>query len=57
MALKIGDIQTDKDESEWVIVAITHSGVSRVRKDSLAHRVHAKVSPEIAKSLSPIITH
>lgn len=49
---KIGDIQIDSDKSEWVIIGITHTGVSRVRRNSLAHKIHAQDSPEIAKSLS-----
>jgi hypothetical protein len=38
---KIGDTQIDKDKSEWVVVGVTHLGLSRVRKDSLAHKIHA----------------
>ena len=48
--LKIGDIQTDSDKSEWIIVAITNTKPSRVRRNSLAHKVHAQSSPDIAKS-------
>lgn len=51
MPVKIGDIQVDSDKSEWVVIGVTHTGISRVRKNSLAHIVHAKMSPEIAKSL------
>lgn len=49
--MKIGDIQIDNNQTEWVIVGITHTGVSRVKRNSLAHYVHAQRSPEIAKSL------
>lgn len=52
MALKIGDIETDPDGSEWVIIEVfTNRKPSRVRKDSLAHRVHAENYFELAKSL------
>ncbi len=50
--IKIGDIQTDANKTEWVIVVITHSGLSRVRRYSLAHQIHALNSPEIAESLT-----
>lgn len=49
---KPGDIEIDENKVEWVIIAINYSGVSRVRRNSLAHRVHAKTSPEIAKTLT-----
>ena len=50
--IKIGDIQVDEeDKSEWIIIGINHSGISRVKRNSLAHKIHAEVSPEIAKSL------
>lgn len=48
---KIGDIQTDTDKTEWVVVGVGHLGLSRVRRNSLAHRVHAQRSEDIAKSL------
>lgn len=51
-APKVGDIQVDKNESEWVVVGICHLGISRVKRDSLAHEIHAQSSPEIAKSLT-----
>lgn len=47
---KVGEIQIDNDGSEWVIIGIGHMGISRVKRNSLAHRVHAQSSPEIAKS-------
>lgn len=47
----IGEIQIDKDGTEWVVVGITHSGVSRVKRNSLAHLIHAQHSPEIANKL------
>lgn len=47
---KIGDIQIDKDKSEWVIISATPVGISRVKRNSLAHKVHAESSPDIAKS-------
>lgn len=50
--IKIGDVQIDKDKSEWVVIGVNHSGISRVRKNSLAHQVHAESSPDIAKSLN-----
>lgn len=49
--LAIGDVQTDRDKTEWVIVGITHAGLSRVRRNSLAHYIHAQHSPEIAKAI------
>lgn len=50
--MKVGDIQTDIDNSEWVVVSITgRDRVSRVRRNSLAHRVHAERSAIIAQSL------
>lgn len=52
MPIKIGDIQIDSDGSEWVIIGVTHIGVSRIRRYSLAHQVHSEGSPEIAKSLN-----
>jgi hypothetical protein len=48
---KLGDIQIDKDGSEWVVVGVTTRSVSRVRRYSLAHHVHAEGSPTIAESL------
>jgi hypothetical protein len=47
---KIGDIQIDDDKTEWIVVEITHSGISRVKRNSLAHLVHSAYSPEIAKT-------
>lgn len=47
---KIGDIQIDADKSEWVVIANSYSGVSRVKRNSLAHLIHSAYSPEIAKS-------
>jgi urease accessory protein UreE len=49
---QIGDIQKDENGQEWVVVGIVHSGVSRVRRNSLAHLIHAAYSPEIAKSVT-----
>jgi hypothetical protein len=48
---KIGDVQIDRDKSEWVVIGVSHSGVSRVRRHSLAHQTHSTGVPEIAKSL------
>lgn len=48
---QVGNIQMDSNNQEWVIVAITHAGLSRVKRNSIAHLVHAKYSPEIAKSV------
>ena len=50
MKPKVGDIQIDDDKTEWVVIGITHNGVSRVKRLSLAHYVHAQSSPVIAKS-------
>jgi hypothetical protein len=47
---KVGDIQIDNNKSEWVVVGVTHSGVSRVKRNSLAHQIHAQSSIDIAKS-------
>jgi hypothetical protein len=47
---KVGSIQIEADKSEWVIVGTSNSGVSRVRRNSLAHKVHAESSPVIALS-------
>lgn len=49
---KIGDIQIDDNKSEWIVIGISHTGVSRVRRNSLAHEIHAQGSPEIAKTLT-----
>jgi hypothetical protein len=51
MKTKVGDIQVDDNMMEWVVVGVGHMGISRVRRNSLAHFSHAKVSPEIAKSI------
>ena len=53
--LKIGDVQIDVDNSEWVVVAVYQKRISRVRRNSLAHRIHAEGTPEIAKSLQVIV--
>ena len=50
--MQVGDVETDPDGSEWVI--ISPGGVfkaSRVRRNSLAHHVHAESSAVIAASL------
>jgi hypothetical protein len=47
-----GDIQIDADKSEWIVIGATNLGVSRVKRNSLAHKVHAESSPAIAKSFS-----
>lgn len=49
--IKIGDIQIDKDKKEWIVIGVNHTGISRVRRYSLAHQVHSEGMPEIAKSL------
>lgn len=49
-SLKVGDIQTDNNGSEWVIVGISNTGYSRVKRNSLAHLIHSSYSPEIAKA-------
>lgn len=48
---KIGDIQTDSNGIEWIVVGNSHTGISRVKRNSLAHTIHAQSSPDIAKSL------
>ena len=48
---KVGDIQIDNNKTEWVVIGATHTGISRVKRNSLAHKVHAQSSPEIAKSI------
>jgi hypothetical protein len=55
-SLAIGDIQVDRDKdgnvlAEWVVISIYPRGLSRVKRNSLAHQVHAEGTPEIAKSL------
>jgi hypothetical protein len=50
--VEVGDVEKDPDGSEWVI--ISPGGIlraSRVRRYSLAHRIHAESSPVIAASL------
>lgn len=49
--LKIGDMQIDPDKSEWIIISVYGNRISRVRRYSLAHHIHADGDPEIAKSL------
>lgn len=54
--MKIGDIQTDTEGgSEWVVIAVfRHNGkehCSRVRRNSLAHVVHARIDPLLKDSL------
>ena len=50
--MKVGDIQID-DRGEWVVVGIFGRGrLFRVRRNSLAHRFHARVLPDVAKSLN-----
>lgn len=48
---RIGDIQTDPDGTEWIIVGTTQTTVSRVKRYSIAHEVHARSSEIVAKSL------
>ena len=48
---KLGDIQIDSNGSEWIVVGVATRHVSRVRRYSIAHQVHAKDSPVIAESL------
>ena len=48
---EVGDIQTDPDGSEWIVIFIPHRNISRVRRYSLAHQIHAQNSEVIAKSL------
>lgn len=50
--IKIGDIQIDSNKTEWVVIAVNHSGISRVKRNSLAHKIHAEGMPAIAKSLT-----
>ena len=51
--MKVGDIEIDDNRTEWIVVGIFGRGrTNRVRRNSLAHRIHAQVSPEIAKSLA-----
>lgn len=47
---KQGDIQIDNDKSEWIVVSATPMAFSRIKRNSLAHKVHAQSSPDIAKS-------
>lgn len=50
--MEIGDIQTDPDGSEWVIISVGGAfKPSRVRRNSLAHHIHAKSDSKIAVSL------
>jgi hypothetical protein len=50
--MKVGDIQID-DRGEWVVVGIFGRGrLFRVKRNSLAHRFHARVLPDVAKSLN-----
>ena len=49
--LKIGDIQVDSDDPNGLLLLFITTGISRVRRYSFAHQIHAEVSPEIAKSL------
>jgi hypothetical protein len=53
--MEIGEVQTDLDDSEWVVIGISFANgqqrASRVRRNSLAHHVHAESSPRIAQSL------
>lgn len=48
---KVGDIQVDNIGMEWVVVGVTTLGISRVRRNSMAHIIHARRSAEIAKTL------
>jgi hypothetical protein len=49
---KVGDIQRDFNGSEWIVITVTGRGItSRVRRNSLAHQIHAENSPVIARSL------
>ena len=43
--IKVGDIQIDENKSEWIVIGVTH-----MRRNSLAHKVHSQISPIIAKS-------
>lgn len=48
---KVGDVQTDIDGSEWVVISVFgRNRTSRVKRNSLAHYIHAEVSPIIAES-------
>ena len=50
---QVGDIVTDHDGSEWVILeAYPRRQDSRVRRNSLAHQVLARNSAVIRKSLT-----
>ncbi len=49
---KIGDIQIDANGSEWVLVGVAYLGSLLVKRNSLAHRVHAEYSTAVAKSLT-----
>lgn len=48
---EVGDIQKDANGSEWVIVSVHRLGPSRVLRNSLAHKIHARSSEVIARSL------
>jgi hypothetical protein len=51
--MQVGDIETDPDGSEWVIVSLGGAVIkpSRLRRNSLAHHIHAQSSPTLAASL------
>lgn len=55
--LRVGDVQIDRDKhgkilSEWVIIEVfPHRSPSRVRRNSLAHHIHAEGTPILAESL------
>lgn len=50
--MEIGDIETDPDGSEWIVISVVGRGrVGRVRRNSLAHQKFAERSPKFAESL------
>lgn len=50
LKVEVGDVVTDQF-GEWVIISIHEGRISRVRRNSLAHKIHAQSSSIIAKSL------
>jgi hypothetical protein len=49
--VKVGDIQPGPNDSEWVVISVQGTRISRVLRNSIAHHVHSVGQPEIAKSL------
>lgn len=50
--MEVGDLQTDPDGTQWVVIAVYGRGrVSRVKRNSLAHEIYASRSPTFAGSI------